>query len=100
MNIPVRHFGPIHTRDSLPTADALDDILSDLEKLGMLDAGDLGRIKAMRLKYSNGTGRTNKLGITSSSTDDVQAEFAHNAEVARGYKSFWDAIAARAERGA
>ena len=106
--------GPLQTRDSerfdaFDADEALGEIVSDLESIGLLEAVDLARIRAILTKYTGASSTTNHLGGSRAgdSADardaaDAAADAArksaaavarivsHNAEVGRGYRDFWD----------
>src|ERR1700722_8222443 len=91
------------TQDA-PRHDALGTILADIEiNFGLLDSADLGEVRRILEKYVGARcANTNQLGITrardaSDACDSarkaaaaVRATLERNAEVARGYKTFWD----------
>jgi hypothetical protein len=81
--------------------------LADLEtKIGLLEPGDLSRIRAILQKYCAGSASvTTATGVTRAgdgtngdvvgaarkSAAVVASNISHNQAVARGYKTFWDA---------
>jgi hypothetical protein len=104
--ISIRHgLGPLQTTDSprfdaFDTADALGEIVSDLESTGILEPIDLARVKTILLKYVGGScATTNQLGVTRAgdaadagrqAAAAVARNIAHNQSVATGYRDFWD----------
>jgi hypothetical protein len=110
--ISIRHgLGPLQTTDSprfdaFDTADALGEIVSDLEGLGLLEPIDLARIRAILTKYTGNSGVTNTTGVTRAgdaadaldaahaagrqSAAKVRGQAEHIAKVANGYRDFWD----------
>jgi hypothetical protein len=103
MTEPVR----AHTTDAARYAeDSLGEALANLEtSIGLLEPGDLSRIKAILQKYCGGSASvTTATGITragdAASADAVDAarksaaavasNISHNQAVAAGYRTFWD----------
>jgi len=104
MTEPVR----VRTMDAARySEDSLGEALANLEtSIGLLEPGDLSRIKAILQKYCGGSASvTNATGMTRAgdaahadavdaareSAAGVARNISHNQSVARGYKTFWDA---------
>jgi hypothetical protein len=105
--ISLRMTEPVQTRDerfdAFDAADALGEIVSDLESIGLLEPIDLARVKAILQKYTGASSTTNQLGGSragdaADATADAARKSAaaaarnieHNQSVAAGYKTFWD----------
>jgi hypothetical protein len=82
--------------------DSLGEVLASLEtSVGLLEPGDLSRIKAILQKYVGGSSAsTNQVGITRAgdaadagrkAAAAVARNIENNQAVARSYKTFWDA---------
>jgi hypothetical protein len=107
----LRMTEPVHVRTTDAAAryaeDSLGAALANLEtSIGLLEPGDLSRIKAILQKYCGGSASvTNATGVTRAgdaahadavdaareSAAGVARNISHNQSVARGYKTFWDA---------
>jgi len=91
----------VQTRDAARYAEsALGEVLAALEtRLGLLEPGDLSRMKAILQKYVGGSSaNTNQLGITRAgdvadvgrqAAAVVRAHVENNQAVAAVYRDFW-----------
>jgi hypothetical protein len=104
----LRMTEPVRTMDAARYDESnLGAALADLEtSIGILEPGDLSRIKAILQKYCGGSASvTNATGVTragdgaNAAAVDAARESAagaarnisHNQAVAAGYRTFWDA---------
>jgi hypothetical protein len=102
----LRMTEPVQTRDAVRyPEDSLGAALANLESsIGLLEPGDLSRIKAILQKYVGGSGAsTNQVGMTRAGEAGdaadagrqaaavVRANIENNVKVAGGYRTFWDA---------
>jgi hypothetical protein len=95
--ISVRMMEPVvrvRTQDSPRYSDdVIGAVLSDMEgALGLLDPGDLSRVRAILAKYGNRSAFTTRTGVTSSDAArrGFDAQLEYNRAVAAEYKTFWD----------
>jgi hypothetical protein len=98
----LRMTEPVRTMDAARYDESeLGAALADLEtSIGILEPGDLSRIKAILQKYCGGSASvTNATGVTRAgdaadaarqAAAVVRANIEHNQAVAAGYRTFWD----------
>jgi hypothetical protein len=98
----LRMTEPVCTMDAARYDESeLGAALADLEtSIGILEPGDLSRIKAILQKYCGGSASvTNATGVTRAgdaadaarqAAAVVRANIEHNQAVAAGYRTFWD----------
>jgi trimeric autotransporter adhesin len=104
--LSLRMTEPVRTMDAARySEDSLGEALANLEgSIGLLEPGDLSRIKAILQKYCGGSASvTNATGITRAgdeahadavdaarkSAAAVAGNISHNQSVAAGYRDFW-----------
>lgn len=105
--LSLRMTEPVRTTDAARYDEsALGTVLSDLEtSIGLLEPGDLSRIKAILQKYCAGSASvTNATGVTRAgdganaaavdaareSAATVARNISHNQAVGARYRDFWD----------